>query len=141
MSQKSGYSDLGDWDYQRRQSAWAGLVLSIGSGTQRRKNFNNKEQDDHSDYISDAKPFCWAVQINGVTGRERRWRVIPGCHCAFAPAVTVWGTFLLSTSHFPARPNSSVRLWNPNFWRQSLLWSSYTDWHSCAVSSLRQSEP
>jgi len=100
MSQKSGYSDLGDWDYQRRQSAWAGLVLSIGSGTQRRKHFNNKEQ---YDYVSDAKPFCWAVQISGVTGQERRWRVIPGCHRAFAPAVAVWGTFLLSTSHFSCK--------------------------------------
>ena len=100
MSQKSGYSDLGDWDYQRRQSAWAGLVLSIGCGTQRRKHFNNKEQ---YDYVSDAKPFCWAVQISGVTGQERRWRVIPGCHRAFAPAVAVWGTFLLSTSHFSCK--------------------------------------
>ena len=36
-------------------------MLSIGSGTQRRKNFNNKEQCNHNDYISDAKPFCSAV--------------------------------------------------------------------------------
>lgn len=36
-------------------------MLSLGSGTQRRKNFNNKEQYNHSDYISGAKPFCPAV--------------------------------------------------------------------------------
>ena len=36
-------------------------MLSIGSGMQKRKNFNNKEHSNHSDYISDAKPFCSSI--------------------------------------------------------------------------------